>query len=123
MDEEEIERLIADLRELLEKHGFAWLIEEATAGGLEERSRSQVAHALIDAAEGVTVDLAQAELAALKGLRVEEIIFKPDEAEFTAALEGDRYRVRGEERRAALERQSVLAETFAQLRGQLDGNV
>ena len=123
MDEEEIERLIADLRELLEKHGFAWLLDEALAGELEEWSRHRIAHALIDAAEGVTVDLAEAELAALKALRVEEIDFKPDESELQGAVEGDRYPLRGPERRATLERQSTLRKTFAQLRERLDGDV
>src|SRR5690606_18090818 len=78
MEEEEIERLIAELRAMLRETGFGWVAEQAEAALRPATSHRAVALALLDAAGARTVDLAQAELAAIRQLEVEEVISKPD---------------------------------------------
>ncbi|HUD92204.1 hypothetical protein [Sphingobium sp.] len=133
MDEEEVEGLIAELRAMLRGMGFDWAAEQAEAGIHPATASRAVARALIDAAEAVTVDLAQAELATMQLLKVDEIVFMPgpdadgdarDLVETKESIGLDQNdRVRGQQRRAALDIVSGYAPTFAALRGRLDGLV
>lgn len=134
MEDDEIERLIAELREMLHQAGFGWAEEQAQAALSPASPAHIVAHALIDAAETVTVDLAQAEIASLRELRVEEIVFRVDPDADGDSYDGERIVdelkaiigdggswLRGQERRAALEVMSGYAHVFAELRVRLNG--
>lgn len=133
MNEGEIERLIAELRAMLRETGFGWAAEQSEAAMWPATSNRAVAHALIDAAEAVTVDLAQAELAAIRLLKVDEIVFKPDPdsdgdgrslKDDTASIgRDDSDRLSGEHRRATLDAMPEYAPMFAELRKHLDGLV
>lgn len=127
MDEEGIGRLIAELRDMMMDNGFGWAAEQAEAG-LPPRPRLYlVALALIDAAEAVTVKLAQAEIAAIKRLDVEQMDFMPDpegEEARTARVElEDAITVddlRGADRRELLVSLSNTGAAFEELRRQLN---
>lgn len=139
MEDEEVERLIAELREALRQTGFGWAAEQAEAALPADAPARIVAHALVNAAETVTVDLAQAEIASVRQLGVEEIVFKVDPGAdgggFDAdgdidgrALDGSRATaadegigLRGQQRRAALEVMPDYARDFAILRERLNG--
>lgn len=131
MDDEEIDRLIFDLRAMLLENGFQWALEQSDAAAFPDRGRRQTAHDLIDLAETVTVDLAASEIAALNGLGVEDLEFKLDEGgdlvDVDAAFrptddDSDaRYRVRGEQRRTQLEQLTRYAPAFRELRSRVDG--
>ena len=132
MDNEEIERLIFELRALLLEGGFQWALEQSDAAAFPDRGRRQMAHDLIDLAETVTVDLAASEIAALDGLGVEDLEFKPDDeggdlvdvdAAFRATDDDRdaRYRVRGQQRRTQLEQLTRYAPAFRELRSRVDG--
>ncbi len=132
MDEAEIERLIADLRKMLVLRGFGWAAneaEEALYPGVASRTR---ALALIAAAEGVTVDLADVEVGLIKGFVSEDIGFKPDDAD-TKIMDdavdqaGKRQplsednELRGGARTAVLLDLRAHRKTFLELRRRLDG--
>jgi hypothetical protein len=134
VEDDEVERLIAELREMLRKTGFGWAEEQAQAALPPASPAHIVAQALIDAAETVTVDLAQAEIASLLELEVDEIVFKVDldadgdsdgsgrvldESKAMSVDEGNW--LRGQERKAALGVMSRYADVFAQLRVWLNG--
>lgn len=134
MEDDEVERLIAELREMLRKKGFGWAEEQALAALQPASPAHMVAHALIDAAETVTVDLAQAEIASLREIGVEDIVFEVDpdadgdsdgsgrvldESKTISVDEGNW--LRGQERKAALEVMSGYAHVFAELRVRLNG--
>lgn len=134
MDDEEIEQLIADLRQLLFRKGFAWAAIEA-----EDSLNSMVASrtralALITAAESVTVDLADAELAADDVFGGGSIRFEPDDTERPDDEEPLSLRDRealdvgplppsGPQRREVLVELAAHREVFAALRSHLDGLV
>lgn len=134
MDDEEIEQLIADLRELLFRKGFGWAAVEAEDSlnpMVVPRAR---ALALITAAEIVTVDLAEVELAAVDIFGGEDIRFKPDVAEpadgeeaLTArdrkALDVGSPSLSGPQRREVLAGLAAYRKVFAALRSRLDGLV
>ena len=134
MDDEEIEQLISDLRQLLFRKGFAWAAIEA-----EDSLNSMVAPrlralALIAAAESVTVDLAAIELAADDAFGGGGIRFEPDETERPdgeeplglrdrATLDDGPLLPSDPQRREVLGELAALREVFAALRGHLDGLV
>lgn len=134
MDDEEIEQLIVDLRQLLFRKGFAWAAIEA-----EESLNSMVAPrtralALIAAAESVTVDLADTELAANDVFASGGIRFEPDDTERPdgedplgprerEALDVGPLTPSDPQRREALVELAAQREVFAALRSHLDGLV
>jgi len=131
MDDEELERLIFDLRAMLLESGFQWAMEQSDAAAFPDRGRRQTAHDLIDLAETVTVDLAASEIAALDGFGV-DLEFKPDDeggdlVDLDAAFRATdddrdvRYRVRGQQRRTQLEQLTRYAPAFRELRSKVDG--
>jgi hypothetical protein len=137
MDDREIERLIADLREMMTKAGFGWAVEQAELGVAHNGTQVERAKALIDAAEGVTVDLAAVELRALDGLSVGDIRFESDDLDADAVDDsGDRALTDGIrrvppdeiERPEGLARRVLLSElagqrmVFDELRSSLDGD-
>lgn len=135
MDEEEIIRLISELRSMLQDMGFGWAAEQAEANLPRAAAIREVARALIDAAEAVTVDLAQAELYSMRLLKVDEIVFMPD-SDADADVEGrdlvvikenigldEIDRVRGPQRRATLDLMPGYEPAFKALRERLDGLV
>lgn len=81
MDDEEIEQLIAELRELLFRKGFGWAAIEAEDSLNPMAAPRTRALALINAAKIVTVDLADVELAVNDTFGGENIHFEPDETE------------------------------------------
>lgn len=139
MEDEEVERLIAELRETLRQTGFGWAAEQAEAALPPDANARIIAHALVNAAENVTVDLAQVEIASVRQLGVEEIVFKVDPGadgggtesdgdgdgrvldrpRATAVAEGNW--LRGQQRRATLEVMAGYAQEFAALRKRLNG--
>jgi hypothetical protein len=141
VNEEEIDRLIVELRALLRETGFAWAGEQAEAALSSDSSSYWIARALIDAAEAVTAELAGIEAAATRVLGVDEIIFKRDPDVDgdggDEAGDGDRGvapgsiaevpdggdRLRGPQRRAAIQTMAGYSSAFAELRGRLDGLV
>lgn len=145
MEDEEVQRLVYELRASLRETGFGWAVEQAEASLSADAPSRIVAHVLIDAAEAVTVELAQAELATIKRLGVEEIVFMTDPGADSGpegadegnggdygrpiymvetgvpAADGDR--LRGQQRRAALDSMPTYSATFAELRERLRGVV
>lgn len=81
MDDKEIEQLIVDLQQLLFRMGFAWAAIEAEDSLYSIVAPRTRALALIAAAESVTVDLADTELAANVLFGSEEISFEADDTE------------------------------------------
>lgn len=134
MDDDEIEQLIADLRELLFRKGFGWAAveaEESLNPAVVSRTR---ALALITAAEIVTVDLADVELAADDYFGGEGIRFKPDDAERAdgeetltsrdrGALDVGSLPLSGPQRREVLADLAARRHVFTALRSRLDGLV
>jgi hypothetical protein len=134
MDEEEIERLIADLRTMLIVRGFGWAAAQAEMGVFSDANRYWVAQALIDAAESVTVDLAEVEIRMLDRLEVEDVEFKPDDDDDSDSDIGSvpprhesrddplglTENLRGEERRAVLQDLATRRSVFIELRRLLD---
>lgn len=138
MDKDEIERLIADLRAMMIETGFRWALEQAEFSLEPAADLVARAIALIDAAEGVTVDLAEAELRTLDGLRVEDIQLKPDDDDgLEGEFNGDEVAVtqvarrasfadadgpRGLQRRAVLQNLVARRAMFENLRRSLGGD-
>ncbi len=130
MDDQELERLIADLRDMMNRMGFGWAAVEAEETLYPTVALRTRALALIDAAEGATVDLAEVEMSALDILGSEGIDFAPDdEEEQDAGGDGPRYASRADgDVRRAVGRRPALAELAAQrsafdaLRGRIDGD-
>jgi hypothetical protein len=134
MDDEEIQRLIINLREMLFRKGFGWAAVEAEESLYPTVTPRTRALALISAAEIVTVELAAVEIAADDVLGGEGVRFKPDEAgrdndEDAFALR-DRRAVDfeadpllGPQRRAVLADLSARRQVFTVLRSRLDGLV
>lgn len=131
MDDEEIEGLIAALQAMLDDNGFSWARQQAEAALDPGWHRRWFARALLDAAENVTVDLAQVELAVLSGLGTDDVNFKPDDG---ADPDGDTFlpeersefaeridMLRGPERRETLQRLARMRDEFRMLRAQLNG--
>lgn len=132
MDDEEIEQLIADLRELLFRKGFGWAAvdaEDSLNPVVAPRTR---ALALISAAEVVTVDLADVELAVDDIFGGEGIRFKPDDTERDdgeealtptdrKALDVGSLPLSGPQRRAMLADLAANRKVFTALRSRLDG--
>jgi hypothetical protein len=131
MGETEIERLIADLREMLARQGFGWAVDEAEEElyiGVASRTR---ALALIEAAEGVTVDLADIEVRLINEFVSENIKFNSDQADPETDAGTDQARVRqslsekdelqGPTRTTVLLDLASHRETFLSLRRRLDG--
>lgn len=81
MDDEDIRRLIVDLRAMMAETGFGWAVDQAEACLPIDTHPYWRARALIDAAEAVTVDLAEAEIRATQSLEVREITFALDVAD------------------------------------------
>lgn len=134
MDDEEIEQLIADLRELLFRKGFGWAAVEADDSLNPMVAPRTRALALITAAEIVTVDLADVELAADDIFGGEGIRFKPDDVEpadgeeaLTArdrkALDVGSLSLSGPQRREVLTGLAAHRQVFTALRSRLDGLV
>lgn len=133
MDDEEIEQLIDKLRALLDEHGFGWAREQAEGALDPAWHRRRLARALIDAAEVVTVDLAEAEIAMLDRFGTDDIYFKPDdeaEPDGEVFVDDERTptsvkieRLRGPQRRGILKNLASQRHVFQELRGQLDGIV
>lgn len=86
MDEEDIRSLIIMLRAMMAEAGFGWAVDQAEACLPIDASLHWRARALIDAAEAVTVGLAEAEISAQQSLGVGEITFTPDVG---GAIDGD----------------------------------
>lgn len=135
MDEEEVALLIVELREVLEERGFEWLVDQVISSLPSSDSDTHLAIALVDAVEAVTVDLAKAELFAMRTLKVDEILFKPgpnaqsEEGDDQTLVEiatsratFDYERLRGEERNAVLRNITEAAKTFRDLKERLNGN-
>ena len=87
-----------------------------------------------DLVESVTVDLAATEIAALNGLGVEDLEFKPDdeggelvdadaESRVTGDDRNDLYRLRGQQRRTQLEQLTRYAPALRELRSRIGGLV
>lgn len=134
MNDEEIEQLIADLRELLFRKGFGWAAVEAEDSLNPMVAPRTRALALITAAEIVTVDLADVELAADDILGGEGIRFKPDDTERAddeevltprdrKALDFGSLPLSGPQRREALKDLAAHRHVFTALRSRLDGLV
>lgn len=132
MEDEEVEELITELRALLDINGFGWAREEAESSVDSAWHPRRLARALVVAAEAVTIDLAEAELAMTRIFGT-EVDFKPDEG---ADPDGDALvadgpdgfphrapvdRLRGTERRQMLENLAVLRASFEELKVRLDG--
>ncbi len=133
MGNEEIQRLITELRIMLVENGFGWIADEAEADLMPIVALKTRALALIDAVEGATTHLAEVELSALAALDVEDIDFEPDEEVFPdgGELLGDTTesveffgadRLRGVRRRTQLELLAEKRATFTMLRRRLDGD-
>ncbi|WP_417273896.1 hypothetical protein [Celeribacter halophilus] len=134
MDDEEIEQLIGDLRQLLFRKGFAWAAieaEDSLNSMVAPRTRALV---LIAAAQSVTVDLANTELAANDAFGGGGIRFEPDDTERPdgeeplglrdrEALDVGRLPPSGPQRREVLLELAAHREVFAALRSHLDGLV
>ncbi len=134
MDDEEIQRLIIDLRGMLFRKGFGWAAVEAEESLYPTVTPRTRALALISAAEIVTVDLAAVEMAADAIFGGEGIRFKPDVAgrdndEDASALRERRAvdfetePLLGPERRTVLANLSARRQVFTVLRSRLDGLV
>ena len=145
MEDEEVQRLVDERRASLRETGFGWAAEQAEALLSADAPSRIVAHALIDAAEAVTVELAQAELATIRRLGVEEIVFKIDPGADSGpegtdeenggdygrpiymaetgvpAADGDR--LRGQQRRAAGDSMRADCAAVGKLRDRLRGVV
>lgn len=132
MDDEQIEQLITDLRQLLFRKGFAWAAIEAEDSLYSMVALRTRALALINAAESVTVDLADAELAADYVFGGGGIRFEPDETERPddeeplsprdrEALDVGPLPPSGPQRREVLVELAAHREVFAALRRHLDG--
>lgn len=131
MDEEDILKLIAELRAQLSQNGFEWALEQAEASVPPEASSIRLAYALVTAAEAATVGLADVESAAVEGLSVEDIQFKADEGSvldgedtFARLSDGSDQRLidlRGPQRRAVIAELQRLAPMFRQLKEDLNG--
>lgn len=131
MDDEEIEKIIGEFRTLLDEHGFGWAREQAEAALDQRWHRRRLARALIDVAETVTVDLAEAEIAMLDHFDVADIAFELDDgadpdgvvfvADERAAVSGKVDRLCGPQRREVLQDLAGRRYAFEMLRGQLDG--
>lgn len=130
MDDEEVEQLIADLRELLFRKGFGWAAVEAEDSLNPMVAPRTRALALITAAEIVTVDLADVELAADDVFGGEGIRFKPDDTERAdgeealtprdrGALEVGSRRLSGPQRREVLADLAAHRQVFTALRSRL----
>lgn len=132
MEDAEIEELIAELRSLLNTNGFGWAREEAESSVNPAWHPRWLARALLVAAESVTIDLADAELAMTQILGT-EVDFKLDDG---AAPDGDEFvahgsadfphrspvdRLRGPQRRQTLENLTALRASFEELKERLDG--
>ncbi|MBX9717574.1 MAG: hypothetical protein K2X36_01870 [Microbacteriaceae bacterium] len=132
MEDGEVEELISQLREMMNAHGFAWARGEAEAAVEPHWQRIWLARALLDAAQSVTVDLAQAELSMLETFDA-EVEFELDD---NSALDGDVLaadvvgaqqatdqpeRLGGPQRRRTIEELARLHGYFDELRGRLDG--
>lgn len=131
MSDDEIERLVAELRTMLVQNGFGWAAEQAEQCLPPEASPAYLARALIQAAESVTVDLADAEITMLKVLGVGDVDFKPD---LDSTVDGggavqrrDGFslagieRLHGSQRLMALEDLAGQREAFDKLRAGFDG--
>lgn len=134
MDDEEIEQLITELRELLFRKGFGWAAVEAEESLYTTVTPRTRALALINAAEIVTVDLAAMEITADDILGGGGVHFKPDEAGRDNDEDAFELRDRrtvdlkeeplsGPRRRAVLADLSARREVFIVLRSRLDGLV
>jgi hypothetical protein len=131
MDDEEIEQIIAKFRNLLNSHGFGWAREQAEATHDTTRDRCELAHSLLNAAETVTVHLAEMELSMLGAFRG-EVDFEADgkgyldadEIEAPESSEERRKfdRVRGSQRRELLNELSEKRAAFQKLRDLIDDN-
>lgn len=132
MNDEEIEQLIADLREMLFRKGFGWAAVEAEDSLNPMVAPRTRALALITAAEVVTVDLADVELAADDIFGGEGISFKPDDTDRVdgeeAPTQADRkvlgvgsLPLAGPQRRGVLADLAANRKVFTALRSRLDG--
>ena len=132
MNDEEVERLITELREMLFRKGFGWAAVEAEESLYPTVTPRTRALALITAAEIVTVDLAAVEMAADDVLGGEGVRFKPDQAgrdndedAFTqrdrGAADFEAEPLLGPQRRAVLADLSGRRRVFTVLRSRLDG--
>ncbi len=130
MNDEEIEKLIIELREMLFRRGFGWAAVEAEESLYPTVTPRTRALALISAAEIVTVDLAAVEMATDNILGGEGVRFKPDEVYEDPFEPADRRvvdfevdRLFGPQRRSVLADLSSRREVFTVLRRHLDGLV
>lgn len=134
MNDDEMDELIAILRAMLIRNGFGYVAEEAEEGLYPTAGRRARALALIEAAEGVTVDLADIELRGLDRLESEEIVFQRDDedqaGDYTRAQDargGPEAGVSGSDRLRGPQRYAHVADlasrraVFRQLRKRLDG--
>lgn len=132
MEEEEIERHTAALRELLIRNGFDWAVMEAEDALYPTVAPRTRLLALIDAAEGVTIDLAEIEIRTLDFFEAEDLQFKPDEEDQAdtdiprkgadaALYSSDADLPRGAQRRALLVELAGRRSAFDMLRRHLDG--
>ncbi|MDR6955513.1 hypothetical protein J2X65_004893 [Ancylobacter sp. 3268] len=133
MDNDDIQQLITELRRMLVDNGFGWVVDEAETELYPTVALRTRALALIDATEGVTVNLAEIELRTLDVLEVEGVEFKPDEedrpdggvlVDQASGVEAIRSadRLRGAERRAKLKQLAEQRFAFQVLRRRLDGD-
>ena len=131
MDDDEIEELIAALRSLLDANGFGWAREQAESVVDPRWHRRWLATALLNAAENVTVDLAEVELSMLDAFGYNDVRFERDDGaepdgDFIApderrATMGGGERLRGTQRRGALQELAGMRHAFEMLRERLDG--
>lgn len=131
MDEEEIEILIDKFRNLLNSHGFGWACEQAEAAHRPLQDRRALALSLLNAAETVTVHLAEMEISMLDTFGG-EVNFEaddkgyPDPEEIKAPESSDQRRTF--DRMPSIRRREFLNElvrkraTFQKLRNLIDDN-
>ena len=132
MDDEEIERLIAELRELLFRKGFGWAAVEAEDSLNSTATPRTRALALITAAEIVTVDLAEVELVVDDAFDNGDFRFEPDDTDqsddeevpnqrYHKDLEVGSPSAPGPERRELLLKLAAHRQVFTSIRSLLDG--
>jgi hypothetical protein len=134
MEDKDIDQLIVEVRGMLIESGFGWAVEQAETGLFPGADGYWTARSLIDAAEAVSIELAETEIWTMDRLGVEDVDFKPDVndndfGDVPAGVTGFREsileqvdRPRGPQRRAVLEDLAGARSVFEDLRRRLDDN-
>ena len=123
MNSEEIEQIIIELRKMLNDNGFDWIVADVDAAEWTEADSLHQALALIKGVESVMVGLAKVENAAIKQLKVEEIIFKPDTDldDGSTLASSSVERIHGQQRRDIIVQLIDSGDLLRELRDQISG--